>query len=223
MKRSRGREKPIDFSYRKWAHLGVPMLISAGDDTKLFAYCANEFTKFSPHEICPAPQRMPIQLVHNTTFNRTSLLLVQYSYELDILSVCLESNVESLSSGGHATTRPLVQVKSKASRKIICSSISNSGMLFAYSDHVKPNLFELKRPGIGKSEWTINKRQLPRKLPFAHSMVFSCDCSWLIVAGHDRRIYVSPFSLLYIPFSGINMFVHIFTLFYILHVIHAFG
>ncbi|KAJ0970073.1 hypothetical protein J5N97_022950 [Dioscorea zingiberensis] len=31
----RRREKPVSFSYHKWAHLGVPMLISAGDDTKL--------------------------------------------------------------------------------------------------------------------------------------------------------------------------------------------
>ncbi|KAH7663100.1 WD40-repeat-containing domain-containing protein [Dioscorea alata] len=59
----RRREKPISFSYHKWAHLGVPMLISAGDDTKLFAYSAREFTQFSPHDICPAPQRPSIQLV----------------------------------------------------------------------------------------------------------------------------------------------------------------
>lgn len=191
VKRSRGREKPIDFSYHKWAHLGVPMLISAGDDTKLFAYCANEFTKFSPHEICPAPQRVPIHLVHNTIFSHTSLLLVQYSCRLDILSVRLENNVESRSSsGGHASTSLLVQVKSKASRKIICSTISNSGMLFAYSDHVKPSLFELKKGKVGQGEWIINKRQLPRKLQFAHSMIFSYDSSQLIIAGHDRRIYV---------------------------------
>ncbi|KAJ8638270.1 hypothetical protein MRB53_012537 [Persea americana] len=60
--RIRSREKPSTFSYHKWAHLGVPMLISAGDDTKLFAYSAKEFTKFAPHDICPAPQRVPIQL-----------------------------------------------------------------------------------------------------------------------------------------------------------------
>ncbi|KAH9755826.1 WD repeat-containing protein PCN [Citrus sinensis] len=162
VKRSRGREKPIDFSYHKWAHLGVPMLISAGDDTKLFAYCANEFTKFSPHEICPAPQRVPIHLVHNTIFSHTSLLLVQYSCRLDILSVRLENNVESRSSsGGHAST-----------------------------NHVKPSLFELKKGKVGQGEWIINKRQLPRKLQFAHSMIFSYDSSQLIIAGHDRRIYV---------------------------------
>ncbi|KAK9127673.1 hypothetical protein Syun_016470 [Stephania yunnanensis] len=44
VKRKRGSEKPINFSYNKWAHLAVPMLISAGDDTKLFAYSAQKFT-----------------------------------------------------------------------------------------------------------------------------------------------------------------------------------
>ncbi|KAL5844677.1 hypothetical protein ACOSQ3_010733 [Xanthoceras sorbifolium] len=190
VKRSRCKEKPIEFSYHKWAHLGVPMLISAGDDTKLFAYSVKEFTKFSPHDICPAPQRVPIQLVHDKLFNHTSLLLVQASYWLDILSVRLNNNIDSGASSGRATTDLVARVKSKASRKIICSAISNSGVLFAYSDHVKPNLFELKRHEVGKSAWAINKKQLPRKLPFAHSMVFSHDCSRMMIAGHDRRIYV---------------------------------
>ncbi|XP_031281366.1 WD repeat-containing protein PCN-like [Pistacia vera] len=203
IKRSRSREKPVDFSYHKWAHSGVPMLISAGDDTKLFAYSAKEFTKYSPHDICPAPQRVPVQLVHNTIFDHTSLLLVQSSYWIDILSVRLKSNMNSGTSGGHATTDLLARVKSKASQKIICSTISNSGLLFAYSDHVKPNLFELKSPEVGKSAWSINKRQLPRKLPFARSMVFTSDCSWLILAGHDRKIYVVD--------VGSSELVHTFT------------
>lgn len=168
------------------------MLISAGDDTKLFAYSAQEFTMFSPHDICPAPQRVPVQLVQDTTFNQTSLLLVQGSYWLDILSVRLKNNMNAGSAGRHATTDLLARVKSKASKKIICSTISNSGILFAYSDHVKASLFELKRHEAGKGACTIIKRQLPKKLPFAHSMIFSSDCSRLMIAGHDRRIYVSP-------------------------------
>ncbi|TYI06767.1 hypothetical protein ES332_A10G181900v1 [Gossypium tomentosum] len=112
VKRIRTREKkPLDFSYGKWAHFGVPMLVSAGDDAKLFAYSAMEFTRFSPHDICPAPQRVPIQLV---TGSRQA----------------------------------------------------------------------------GKSTWAISKRQLPQKLPSAHSMVFTSDGSRLLIAGHDRRIYV---------------------------------
>ncbi|KAL6995333.1 hypothetical protein U1Q18_005472 [Sarracenia purpurea var. burkii] len=194
VKRVRGREKPIDFSYLKWAQMGVPMLISAGDDTKLFAYSAKEFTKFSPHDICPAPQRIPIQLVLNTVFDQTPLLLVQTSYWLDIISVRVKSGgvpgMGSCPPGGLAKTDLLARVKSKATRKIICSTISTSGFLFAYSDHVKPSMFELKRSKVRKSAWSVNKRQLPLNLPFAHSMVFSFDSSRLIIAGHDRRIYV---------------------------------
>lgn len=193
VKRVRRRKKPVDFSYSKWAHTGVPMLISAGDDTKLFAYSVQEFTKFSPHDICPAPQRLPFQLVRSV-FDQTPLLLVQAPYWLDILSVRTKSGTfpskASGPSGGLAATGLLARVKSKASRKIICSALSSSGELFAYSDHVKPNLFELKRREDGKISWTVAKKQLPQRLPFVHSMVFSADSNRLIMAGHDRKIYV---------------------------------
>ncbi|KAK4428676.1 WD repeat-containing protein PCN [Sesamum alatum] len=194
VKRPRGWEKPLDFSYHKWARLGWPMLISGGDDTKLFVYSAKEFTKFSPHDICPAPQRTPLQLVQKTVSNQTPLLLVQASHWLDIYCVRLKNGAVSDNShgpsGGLATTDLVARVKCKASRRIICSTISSSGTSFAYSDRVKPNLFELKRSKLEKGSWTVNKRQLPRKLPFAHCMVFNSDSSWLLLAGNDRKIYV---------------------------------
>ncbi|KAL0711762.1 hypothetical protein Bca4012_018740 [Brassica carinata] len=183
-RKHRKKGKPVDFTYHKWAHMGVPMLISAGDDAKLFAYSVQDFTKFSPHDICPAPQRVPMQMVHKSVFNQTSLLLVQGISDLDILRL----NV-STDSSGRASTKPLVRVKSRDSRKIICSAISNTGSLFAYSDQVSLSLFELKKNEIAKSHWSVSRRRLPT-LPFAHSMIFSSDCSRLILAGHDRRIYV---------------------------------
>lgn len=194
VKRIRRRNKSIDFSYRKWGHSGVPMLISAGDDTKLFAYSIQEFTKFTPHDICPAPQRVPIQLIRNTIFNKNTLLLVQESSWLDILCLSIKGGATTDPgpgpSKGHATTELLARIKTKGSRKIICSTISNTGMLFAYSDHLKPNLFELRKHAVGKNIWTVEKKLLPKKLPYAHSMVFSSDSSRLIIAGHDRMIYV---------------------------------
>ncbi|KAG6422050.1 hypothetical protein SASPL_118611 [Salvia splendens] len=193
VKRLRGPDKPLDFSYHKWAHLGVPMLISAGDDTKLFAYSVKEFTKFSPHDICPAPQRMPMQLVIKTLFNQTPLLLVQSANFLDIFCVRLQNggvtDISPSSSGGSARTDLVARIKCKVSRKIICSTISSSGELVAYSDHIKPNLFYLKRIKSGTG-WSVDKRKLPQGLPFAHFMVFSSDSSKLILAGQDRRIYV---------------------------------
>ena len=183
-RKQRKKDKPTGFSYHKWAHLGAPMLISAGDDAKLFAYSVQEFTKFSPHDICPAPQRVPMQMVHNTVFNQTSLLMVQESCSLDILRIHISSDCS-----GRVSTKPLVRVKSKDARKIICSAISNTGSLFAYSDQIRPSLFELEKSKLGKNPWSPNRKRLP-SLPFAHSMVFSCDSSRLIIAGHDRKIYV---------------------------------
>lgn len=190
----RAREKPLEFTYHKWAHLGVPMLISAGDDTKLFAYSVREFTKFSPHDICPAPQRISMQLVQNTSSNQTPLIMVQSPNWLEILSVRVkEGSVSDCGFGrfgGRATTDLVARVKCMVSRKIICSTISSSGAFFAYSDHVKPSLFELKRNKTGKQIWTVNKRKLSVDLPYAHCMVFSSDSSRLLVAGNDRKIYV---------------------------------
>lgn len=208
VKRIRCKKKPIELSYHKWAHSGVPMLISAGDDAKLYAYSAKEFTEFAPHDICPAPQRVPIQLVLNTVFNQSSLLLVQASCWLDILCIRVKNGACPISasgpgpSGGLVATDLLFRVKSKASRRIICSTMSNSGMLFSYSDHAKPVLYELKRKGA-KTAWTLDKRLLPRKLPYAHSMVFSFDSARLIMAGHDRRIYVS---CLFVPLFSLFMY-----------------
>ncbi|GER31101.1 transducin family protein / WD-40 repeat family protein [Striga asiatica] len=194
VKRARGRKKPLEFSYHKWAHLSVPMLISAGDDTKLYAYSVKEFTKFSPHDICPAPQRMPMQLVPKTVLNPTPLLLIQAAHSLDICYVHLKSHSTSNfglgTAGGIASTDLIARVKCKVSQKIICSAISSSGTSFAYSDHVKPSLFELRRNKSGKGSWTVNKRLLPKELPFAHYMVFTSDSSRLLLAGHDRRIYM---------------------------------
>ncbi|XP_074588267.1 WD repeat-containing protein PCN-like [Curcuma longa] len=180
--KARRQEKPVEFSYHKWAHLGVPMLISGGDDAKLIAYSAREFTQFSPHDICPAPQRPLIKLVNDTVSDGDSMMLVQSSGWIDVLQVKL--------IGKKVVTQLLARVKSKGSSKIICSAISSSGMLFAYSDQKKPCLFELKKAEVGKSKWIINKIQLPKRLPYAHSMIFSADSSYLMLAGHDRKIYV---------------------------------
>lgn len=188
IKRRRHEVKPIEYSYHKWAQLGVPMLISAGDDTKLFAYPVKEFTMFSPHDICPAPQRTPVQMVLNTAFDQSSMLLVQSPQWLDVHLLQLRN---AHTPGIFAKTEILARVKCKESRKIICSTISNSGMFFAYSDHSKPSLFELKRSGVGKTTWSVSRKKLPQRLPFAHSMIFTHDSCWLILAGHDRRIYVS--------------------------------
>lgn len=182
----------MDHSYHKWAHLGVPMLLSAGDDAKIFAYSATDFTKFNPHDICPAPQRVIVQLALNSVImDGAPIIMVQFSDSLDILSVELGFGTTDISKGGHTTTPLLARIKAKRSRKIISSTISSSGMLFAYSDHVKPCLFELRRDRALKNKLIVSKRKLPRGLPYAHAMIFSSDSSLINISGQDRKIYVS--------------------------------
>jgi U3 small nucleolar RNA-associated protein 4 len=194
----RRREKPIDFSYHKWAHLGVPMLISGGDDTKLFAYSAREFTQFAPHNFCPAPQRPLINLARESTVNGDTMMLVQSANCLDVLLVSVENTlVPSTSTRGDATIgQHVVHITIKAPGKIISSALSTNGTLFAYSDCEKTCLFSLKHKG-GK-KYSLDKIQLKKKIPCSQSMMFSDDLSSLILSCHDGKIYVSLIlSLLY--------------------------
>lgn len=188
VKKIRQREKPVD-SYHKWAHLGVPMLISGGDDTKLFAYSAREFTQFAPHNFCPAPQRPLINLARDGTVNGDSVMLVQSANWLDVLLVSVQNNlIPSTSSRGDATIRQVVRLKSKGSRKIVSSAISTNGMLLAYSDCVKPCLFALRHKG-GK-KYALDKVELPKGIPSSQSMMFTADSSNLVLACCDGKIYV---------------------------------
>lgn len=141
---------------------------------------------FEPHDVCPAPQRMSMQLVRNTAIDGNSMMLAHYSGHLDVVLVSLDPHA----SPRTPTMKNLARIKSKESRKIICSAVSSNGMFIAYSDHVKPCLLELRHKGRNRG-WSLIKLQLPQGLQFAHCMVFSVDSSFLILAGHDRKIYVS--------------------------------
>ncbi|CAL4918889.1 unnamed protein product [Urochloa decumbens] len=183
----RRREKH-QFSYHKWAHLGVPMLISGGDDTKLFAYSAREFTQFAPHNFCPAPQRPLINLAKDNTVNGDSVMLVQSANWLDVLLVTVQNKLTpSTSSREDAKVRLLARLKSKGSRKIISSAASTNGMLLAYSDCLRPCLFALKHKS-GK-KYALDKLELPKGLPSSQCMMF-VDSSILILAGRDGKIYI---------------------------------
>lgn len=189
----RGPEKPNKGSYHKWACYGTSMLLSAGDDTKIFAYSTTNFTRFSPHDICPGPQRVPVHLALCSNSKGGSIVVTQSSNALDVLSVKLENTSDICRVDGHLTTHLLARIKSRGSSKILSSTISSSGTLLAYSDHAKPCLFELMSSERKAKENTffIKKRKLPPGLPYAHTMIFSSDSSHIIIAGHDRKLHVS--------------------------------
>ena len=195
--------KPVYFSYHKCSNMWVPILLSSCDYTIIFAYSSNQFTKFSPHDFFPAPQRVPVHFVQSSAFNKMPLLLVQSSNGVDIMSLKLGNGAAlDKAPGGPATTNLLVRVNRKGSGKITCSTISPCGSLFCFSNHVKPSMFELKRTEGSKTAWLVNKRHLPGKLPYAHALCFTTDSSRLIIAGGDRRIYVCIF------FSSLILFLH---------------
>ncbi|MFS7946747.1 hypothetical protein Hanom_Chr06g00539951 [Helianthus anomalus] len=104
---------------KKWVYIGYVR----AHTHDLFAYSANEFTKFAPHDICPAPQIPPIQLVCRTADSDrlAHLLLVQVSHWLDVLTVDVKRD------GGVSTTDMVARVKSTGLRKIAGSSVSPSG------------------------------------------------------------------------------------------------
>jgi U3 small nucleolar RNA-associated protein 4 len=159
--------KPSGIDYQKWARPGVPMLISGGDDTKLYAYPANTFLDFYPHDICPAPQRLFMQLASEPKVRGGPIMLTQYPAWLDVsmINVGMDNDLKAktmdiklgkrkgrfefpdkrerhLVAGN--PSKLLARIKCKASQRIICSAISESGNLIAFSDRIKPRLFELK-------------------------------------------------------------------------------
>ncbi|KAJ3673400.1 hypothetical protein LUZ60_006774 [Juncus effusus] len=188
----RRREKPVEYSYHKWAHLGIPMLISSGDDTKLFAYSAMEFTDFAPHDICPAPQRPLVHLSSNNNNinnnNYKQIMIVQSSNWLDILTV------NNNSGGKGAPAQHVMRLQSKELRRILCSGISPCGSHVGYSDGFRPCLFNLRINANNnvnnKGKSLLEKVNLPKGLPNACCMVFSADSNYLILAGHNSKIYV---------------------------------
>lgn len=210
--------KPLGMDYRKWALPGVPMLISGGDDTKLFAYPANTFLDFYPHDICPAPQRLFMQLACEPKVVGCPIMLTQYPGWLDVsminVGMCndLKAKTMDIKLGKRKgrskfpdkrekhllmgnPSKLLARIKCKASQRIICSAISESGNLIAFSDRIKPRLFELKMRLStecegGKGGSKIKKHHLPESLLPAHSMVFSADSTRLLIACYDRKIHV---------------------------------
>ena len=82
----------------KLDRLGIPMLISGGNDAKLYTYPANAFIAFHPHDVCYAPQRTPISAAakqHNGL-----IMMAQHDHELEIWKIMVNppSNAEVASN-----------------------------------------------------------------------------------------------------------------------------
>jgi len=73
--------------YRKWALSQTAMLISGGNDAKLFAYPANSFLLFYPHDISPAPERPFFQLAHQSAVRSGTLMMAQHPTWVDVWNI----------------------------------------------------------------------------------------------------------------------------------------
>jgi hypothetical protein len=80
-------EHPKQTDYRKWALSQTGMLISGGNDAKLFTYPANRFLSFHPHDICPAPERPFIQLAHRSPLQGGTLMMAQHPTRVDVWKI----------------------------------------------------------------------------------------------------------------------------------------
>ena len=107
-KRKRTKENPnsAPVDHRKWAHFQAAMLISGGNDAKLFTYSAKGFLSYHPHDVCPCPERPFIQLAKRSGLNgEVTLLMSQHSTKVDIWKIQskdLPSRNSSATENGHS-------------------------------------------------------------------------------------------------------------------------
>ncbi|XP_024544921.1 WD repeat-containing protein PCN isoform X1 [Selaginella moellendorffii] len=84
---TRERNKWPEPDHRKWARPGIPMLVSGGNDAKLFAYPANDMMSYQPHDICPAPERPVVQLAPGLAQDGNVVMMAQHPTYIDIWRV----------------------------------------------------------------------------------------------------------------------------------------
>lgn len=93
----------------------VPMLISGGNDTQLFAYAADYFMQYLPHPVCPSPQIPYMQLTDGKTEYGKQLLMVQRPSSIDVWR--LEEpglrNSGTRGSGVHKEEEQLLEIEQK--------------------------------------------------------------------------------------------------------------
>ena len=96
--REKSKSGPKD--HRKWAREQTAMLVSGGNDAKLFTYPANGFLSFHPHDVCLSPGRPFIQLAKQSALDGGTLLMAQHSNRVDIWKIHSNDSTASQSANG---------------------------------------------------------------------------------------------------------------------------
>ncbi|KAH7423687.1 hypothetical protein KP509_12G068700 [Ceratopteris richardii] len=76
----------------------IPMLVSGGNDAKLFTYPANAFLAFHAHDICFAPQRTPISLALRVNLQHGLIMMAQHEHQVEIWKVTINASNKQVSS-----------------------------------------------------------------------------------------------------------------------------
>ncbi|CAK9875951.1 unnamed protein product [Sphagnum jensenii] len=182
--------------YRKWALSQTAMLISGGNDAKLFAYPANSFLLFYPHDISPAPERPFFQLAHQSAVRSGTLMMAQHPTWVDVWNIDTYAPAPNMHHQSNAQPlKLLARIKCKLSGHITCSAISGNGCLVAVSDCQRPRLYQLEHDFTnncvsGGKMMQICKKKLPPVLRATHCMIFSADSGRLLLAGPKLSVSV---------------------------------
>ncbi|KAK1288627.1 hypothetical protein QJS10_CPB19g01186 [Acorus calamus] len=184
--------------------LGSEQNESSTEVTQKWVYVG--YVRAHTHDVRALTLTVPIS---EQAIDGASTIMVQSSCSVDVLPIRLRNTAEATGSGKNAATQLLARVKSKGSRKIISSTISSTGLFFAYSDHVKPNLFELKHEiaclflleqivNVHKEELLhtfepcrkVDDMKFPPAEPPITRMFTSSDGQWLAAVNCFGDIYV---------------------------------
>lgn len=71
----------------------IPMLVSGGNDAKLFTYPANAFLAFHPHDVCPAPQRTPVSLALSSKLQKGLIMMAQHEHQVEVWKINVSGSV----------------------------------------------------------------------------------------------------------------------------------
>ncbi|KAI5056426.1 hypothetical protein GOP47_0028244 [Adiantum capillus-veneris] len=139
----------------------ISMLVSGGNDAKLFTYPANAFLAFHPHDVCFAPQRTPITLALGSKSQSGLIMMAQHEHQVELWKITINSVSRQPSSPPSvATQNALSPPLSK--RKLHESTGQESRKRMA-NGHVKKD-----KAGMGRlSNGPSNESPVPN--PLSHT------------------------------------------------------
>ncbi|MCO5547308.1 hypothetical protein L7F22_000756 [Adiantum nelumboides] len=98
-KRKKLKRSWIEQDQAKVGQAGVvSMLVSGGNDAKLFTYPANAFLAFHPHDICFAPQRTPVTLALGSKFQSGLIMMAQHEHQVELWKITINGSDASRQS-----------------------------------------------------------------------------------------------------------------------------